>query len=158
MIVDSLNTIITSILETHDVFTEGFVHSYWNPDKGIDDLKSNYFYVRQVERTVNPTYVFTGDEDSNAYSIGAEFYLVADVRGYDQKRVIEILVAHLEKCTPGVGVLGVDDDPYFIFNQETQFSLQGGGLLTKPLPLVRIRFQLFEPFNNSCSEILCTNC
>ena len=140
------------------MFREGFVHSYWNPDKGIDDMKSNYFYIRQVERTINPTYTFDGDNESNAYTIGAEFYLVADVHGFEMKRVIEILVAHLEHCTPGVGVLGVDDDPYFIFNQETQFIIPGGGLLKAPLPLIRIRFQLFEPFNNSCNEILCTNC
>lgn len=156
MVVDSIDNIIQSVLDTHDLFTEGFVHSYWNPNAGIDDSKANYFYIRQLERRTNPTYTFSHDEDSNAYSIGAEFYFVADIRGFEMKRAIEILVAFLEKCTPGIGVLGVDDDPYFIFNQETQFL--GGGLLAKPLPLIRIRFQLFEPFNNSCNDILCTNC
>ena len=158
MIVEGINNIIQSILERHDLFQNGFLHSYWNPDKGIDDSQSNYFYIRQLERRVNPTYTFTHDEDTNAYDIGAEFYLVADITGVDEKQAIEILVSHLERCTPGVGVLGVDDDPYFIFNQETQFLIDGGGLLTNPLPLIRIRFQLYEPFRIGCKEILCKAC
>lgn len=158
MLINNIQHIIDSILETHDLFNEGFIHSYWNPDNGVTDAKNNYFYIRQVEREVNPTYSFANDGDSNSYTIGAEYYLVADIKGYKAKRAVEILVNHLESCYPGVGVLGVDDDPWFIFNSETQFVMPGGGLLTHYLPLIRIRFELFEPFNNSCKELLCKQC
>lgn len=157
-LVNNIQYVIDSILDTHDLFNEGFIHSYWNPNRGLDDSKSNYFYIRQVERQVNPTYSFSSDVDSNAYTIGAEYYLVADVRNVEMKRAVEILVAHLEMCYPGIGVLGVDDDPWFIFNSETQFVIPGGGLLTHYLPLIRIRFEMFEPFNNNCREILCKDC
>ena len=148
VIVDRVYQLIDHLLEKYSIFQEGFLHSYYNPNRGIDDSKRDYFYIRQNLRGTQSTYEFYRDADTDQLGIRAQFYLVASLDSVDMRKAIEILVTDIESCYVDVSINSVDDDPYYIFLDEL------GAPLTNYLPLIRIGMIIQQPFRE-CKEDIC---